>query len=288
MPRSFVRTKPRLFGTGLCLAVALIAVGPAFAALVQAEKTGVDLSLIIFDLGGITEHSRVSQFPDMHVADPVGVNHRCYDPSQWDSYSSWAHEPCPLGFDQFQSTVEEDDLSPISLWLRAIVTHPIAYSEHRLVHFNLSSWFLVPKGPEFTAWSQSVDNPWNYRIHPNAVQKFVNDLADRAAKTPIGWPIFWISVALGALIIGFAQKGGPLALAVAASAFLYGSGYLVFGVATGMRYYVWTMTGGALAALLAIGDRPATRSTGIRPGLVVAATLVLVPALMAAAARLSQ
>jgi len=57
--------------------------------------------LIIFDLAASTEHSGVSQFPDMHVANPVAVNHRCYDAIQWDGYSEWAKRPCPLGFERF-------------------------------------------------------------------------------------------------------------------------------------------------------------------------------------------
>ncbi len=97
-PRAFTSTLPRTILTGVVASLAFMMVGPAINQLLQAEKTGVEQSLIIFDLGGITEHSGVSQFPDMQVKDPVAVNHRCYDPYQWDSYSSWAKTPCPLGF----------------------------------------------------------------------------------------------------------------------------------------------------------------------------------------------
>jgi hypothetical protein len=61
-------------------------------------------------------------------------------------------------------------------------------------------------------------------------------------------------------------------------------GYLVFGVATGMRYYLWVMTGAALAAILAAGELQKTR--GNRRALLLALTTVAVPTAMAASARL--
>ncbi len=255
VPRRFTKTKLRIIATGLCATFALAMVGPVINALVHAEKTGVELSLIIFDLGGITEHSGISQFPDMQVSNPVAINHRCYDPLQWDSYSSWAKRPCPLGFDRFQSAVEDHDLHPMRMWLRAIVTHPIAYAEHRLTHFNLSTWFLVPRGPKFTAWSQSVPNP-----------------------------IFWISVGLAALILAFAAGLRSEVLAITASAPLYGLGYLLVGVATGMRYHLWTISGAALGAVLVVGE---LFFTAVPPrALRLAAAFIAIPTLIAIISRI--
>src|SRR5258708_38145914 len=73
LPRRLTSTLRGLLATGVVATFALLMVGPTVAALVQAEKTDVGLSLVIFDLGGITEHSGVSVFPDMHVTDPVAV-----------------------------------------------------------------------------------------------------------------------------------------------------------------------------------------------------------------------
>lgn len=282
VPPSFISTKPRLIATGLAATALFLISGPAVANLLDAEKTDVQLSLIIFDLAGITEHSGVAQFPDMQVARPVEATHRCYDPYQWDSFSSWAKKPCPLNFDRFQAAIEKQNLNPVALWLRSIGSHPLAYAEHRLIHFNLSTWFLVRSGPRFTAWSDSVPNPWNYHVRANAGRKAINGLADWAALTPLGWPIFWLCLSLAAAIIAVSARLQPEIVAIAASPFLYGAGYLVFGVATGMRYYLWTMMGGALAAILVMGSLQDHAPRRAR----IAGAVLAVPTAMAILARL--
>src|SRR5207248_443516 len=250
LPKPFTRSAMRLAATTVAATAGLMLRGPAVAGLLHAEKTGVDLSLIIFDLGGITEHSGVSQFPDLGVQNPVAINHRCYDPYEWDSYSDWAKTPCPLGFDRFQAFLDDTDESARILWARAIAAYPIAYAQHRLTHFNLSTWFLVPEGPAFTAWSQSVPNPWGFQVTPNPVLSLIRGFADAAASTPFVWPIFWISIALAALVAAWGAGMPAEVRALAASAFLYGASYLVVGVATGVRYYFWTFTGAAVAILV--------------------------------------
>ena len=285
-PRPLTRAKPRLALTALCASLAFLAAGPVVANLVGAERTNPDESLIIFDLGGITEHSGINQFPDPGVADPVAVNHRCYDPFGWDSYSDWAKRPCPLGFSHFQSVVDDQEIDSRLLWLRAIAAHPSAYGEHRLAHFNQSIWFIVPSGPNFTAWTKSVENPWGFNVQPNPVLGGISTMADVVARTPFGWPVFWLSVSLAALIVGRSAKVAVAGRAVAASAFLYGAGYLALGVATGMRYYVWTISGSGLGGLLILGEVVYRRSLPTPRAAYLAAAVILVPTLVAIAARL--
>jgi hypothetical protein len=170
--------------------------------------------------------------------------------------------------------------------VRAIVSHPFAYLQHRFTHFNLSSWFLVSSGPEFTAWSQSVPNPWGFHVAKNGLLTLIIKITDGVATTPIGWPIFWISLALSMLVAGLMVRAPIEPIAIAASAFLYGAGYLVVGVATGIRYYIWTFDGAALAALLIGGELWRRRFELQRGPLLVPAGLLIVPVLMAAASRI--
>jgi len=284
LPGKLTSTKFRVATAGAACAIALLAIGPVIDNLLQAERTDVDLSLIIFDLGGITENSRVNQFPDLRVRDPVAVNHRCYDPVEWDSYSSWAKKPCPLGFEPFENAKDEDDFSPLAIWLNAILHHPLAYAQHRLTHFNLSTEFLVPTGPVFTAWSQSVPNPWGYSIHPNALLTAVTRIADADAHIPLGWPIFWICLGLAALVAAVSVQAPPIVIAVAASSALYGLSYLFFGVAVGMRYYFWTISGAALAAVL-VGGELAQRRTPSTRGVLIPASIVAIPTMLGVLAR---
>jgi MFS family permease len=287
VPRIFTSTLPRQMVTAFIAAAACVMTGPAVAALVQAEKTGVSLSLIMFDLGGITEHSGVSVFPDMDVPNPVAINHRCYDPHGWDSYSTWAKRPCPIGFDRLQSLVDDEDVDARAVWVHGIVAHPIAYVEHRLEHFNTSTFFLVRSGPHFTAWNQSVPNPWGFQVRPNPVLAAVGAITNAAAWTPLGWPIFWISLAAAALLLAVSLSLRSQVLALSASAFLYGAGYLIVGVATGMRYHLWTITGAALAAVLVAGELWHGRLRPTGRVAILAAAVVAVPTIMALLARLA-
>ena len=283
LPSAFTRTWLRALLAAVAATATFMATGPAVSALVHAEDTDVKLSLIIFDLGGITERTGVSQFPEMGVANPVAANHGCYDPAQWDGYSDWAPKPCPVGFDRLQELIDDGDVDAKTLWLRAIASHPIAYAEHRLTHFNISTWFLVPGGPEFTAWSRSVPNPWRFQVRQNHVLTTITAIGDMVASTPFGWPIFWICVALAALILGAAAGVRADVIAVAASSFLYGAGYLVFGVATGMRYHFWTLSGAAVAAVLLAAQLSRCRAP--RWSVVAGAIVIIVPTALATAAR---
>lgn len=287
IPRFLTKTKLRLFLSTLCATVSFLLVGPVVNALVQAEKMDAELSLIIFDLGGITEHSGVSVFPNMGVTNAVAVNRRCYDAHQWDGYSSWAKTPCPLGFDAFQSRVDNDQFDAKAVWIKAILGHPLAYAEHRLTHFNVSTWFLVGENPKSPAWSQSVPNPWGYQIRPNAVVSAITAISRFTALTPIGWPAFWIAVGLASFVIGVWTKLSPSLIAIAASAPLYGLGYLIFGVATGMRYHIWTINGAALAMVLVSGELREHGAVILPKALSVAAGVVAVPTLFAIVARIT-
>lgn len=286
LPKPFTRTVPRAALAGLLSAAVFFVTPAAIAAALHAEDTDSKLSLIVFDLGGITERSGISQFPDFQVQNPVAANHRCYDPKEWDGYSTWAHRPCPLGFDRFQALDDQGDVDVRMLWLRAILAHPIAYAEHRLAHFNLSTWFIVPGGPDFTAWTQSVSNPWNFHVNQNRILSAVNAVTNAAARTPLGWPIFWIALALAVLVASYLARLQGHVTAIAASALLYGTGYLVFGVATGMRYYVWVITGAALAAILAASELLRGPEALDRRRMVLPAAIVAVPTGIAALARL--
>ncbi|GAA0295260.1 hypothetical protein GCM10009087_01260 [Sphingomonas oligophenolica] len=221
---------------------------------IGAKSSGVELSLIIFDLGGITEQSGVNAFPPMGVADPVKANHACYSPVKWDPYSFWVDPVCPLGFDPMKAAVETQKIKPYRFWLGAIVAHPIAYAEHRLRHFNINTRFLVHDEIERPVQAESAPNDWNYKVAPNPLLSAIDWLALASAKTPLGWPIAWIALASGLLMLSPALPSRRLIVPMALSALLYGLGYGVFSVAAELRYHLWTMIAALIAAVLAAGD----------------------------------
>jgi hypothetical protein len=221
---------------------------------IGAQSSGVELSLVIFDLGGITEHSGVNVFPPMGVADPVAANHACYSPVKWDPYSFWVDPVCPLGFDPMKAAVKAQGIKPYRFWMGAILTHPIAYAEHRLAHFNINSRFLVHDEVERPVQVVSAPNDWNYKVTPNPILSAIDWAARASAHTPLGWPIAWIALAFGVLVLSPSLPSRRLIAPLALSALLYGLGYGVFSVAAELRYHLWTMIAALIAAVLAASD----------------------------------
>ena len=255
LPASWRATPVRLAVSAIAGLALLLLVLPAVNGALRARPTGVALSLVIFDLGGITENSRTNVFPPVPgIDDPVAVNHGCYDPVEWDPYSWWVDEPCAIGFTNLVPALYRTGESPYRLWLRAIAAHPIAYAKHRLAHFNANSRFLVRREIAKPVPDQSDPNPWNYRIQPTASISALDQLVTDLEATPLEWPIWWMGLAAGLLLLAPSLPSRSLITALASSSLLYGLGYLVLSVASEMRYHLWTMMAALVAAVLAAGD----------------------------------
>lgn len=254
LPAGWRNTAPRLIMATILWLALVMASLPLFNRLIGAEKTHVELSLVMFDLGGITRHSGQDMFPPLGVADPVAVNARCYRPDHWDSYSSWADRPCPISFEAMKDAVETRGLSPSSLLVHAILAHPIAYAEHRLAHFNINSRFLVPNEVLGAAPDRSIDNEWHFTVMRGPGLKLINALAAISVHSPLGWPIVWIALAGGLLSIRRFLPSAPLVAPLSLSAFLYGLGYLPLSVSSELRYHLWTITAAAIAGAFVAAD----------------------------------
>lgn len=255
-PVAWRRSWPRLALTSVVAVVALTAALPLANRLIGAEPTGVGLSLVIFDLGGITEHSAVDAFPDaLEVRDAVAVNHRCYRPGKWDSYSDWVAPECPLGFTAWNDNVDPAEGRPYAFWLRAVLAHPFAYAAHRLTHFAINTRLLpVADAAERPVPHESAPNAWGFRITPNPLTRAIDTLAVTTAHTPLGWPIVAIALGLGALIAGRGSSSAWLIVPLALSSLLYGLGYLVFSVASELRYHLWTELAAFLATVMVLAQ----------------------------------
>jgi hypothetical protein len=274
LPASWRATRAHFAGCVIGATVVLALAMPLANRAIGAKPSGVALSLVIFDLGGITEHSGVDAFPPLPVANTVAVNHACYAPVRWDRYAWWVDEPCPIQFAAIRDTFAAQHQSPYVFWLRAILAHPIAYAEHRLAHTNINLRFLVRDEIERPVQPQSAPNPWGYAISQNGLERAIDAAAVWSAGTPLGWPICWLALALGALFLNASGIARPLAI----SALLYGGTYLIFSVAPDLRYHLWTMVAAALAFVMASASAPPRR-------IALAALPTVAVAILAASAR---
>jgi hypothetical protein len=263
-------------------AVLLVLAMPAANRLLKAERSDVALSLVIFDLGGITAQGGVNVFPPMPVKNAIAVNRTCYVAERWDSYSWWVDPVCPIRFVTVREAFAQGGINPQLFWIKAIVTHPIAYAAHRLAHWNIASQFLIHESGIRWVTSASDPNEWSYVTAPNVGNQSVTAGVWAVNATPLGWPCWWLAFSFALLVLGRRLSGAGPMLALAASAFLYELGYIPLSVAAELRYHCWPTIAALIAAVWFVG---AWRRTPLdqRPGQtarwLAAAPLVLVSVL---------
>jgi len=281
MPRTGHRAGRRI-RTALVIAGAtavLLLVMPAVNRLLEAKRSGVELSLVIFDLGGITAHGGGNAFPPMAVKNPIAVNQSCYLAERWDSYSWWVDPVCPIRFVTVSAAFTRQHINPELFWIKAIAAHPLAYAAHRLDHWNIASQFLVRKVGERWIISASDPNEWGFRVAPNLANRLVTSAVWAVNATPFGWPCWWLALSFGLVMLGSRLPHSRQLLVLASSALLYDLGYLPLSVAAELRYYCWPMMATLIATVMLVGRWRETQ-VALRPGAVhqmlAAAPLVLV------------
>lgn len=254
LPAEWRRTPARLALSTLVALACLVAAMPLANKAIGADHSDVELSLMIFDLGGITRNSGVNQFPILGLPDPVAENARCYNPEKWDYYSSWSTRPCGINFNNIDPLLADHKISPYPAILNAALHHPIAYAEHRLAHFNINSRFLVHDEVQGAAPDDDNDNDWGFTIARNAGLRTINAITAVSIHSPLGWPIVWMTLAAGLLGIAPLLPSRAIMAPIALSALLYGLGYLPFSVSSELRYNLWTITGAGMALAFAVED----------------------------------
>lgn len=258
LPGAWWRGKVRLTVATVVTGAVMIAALPIANRLIGAKPSGVGLSLVIFDLGGISHFSGQNAFPpiaDFDASDdPGGIVSACYDPSKWDRYAWWGAQPCDIGFDNVQDAFAAQHLSPYRWWLGQVMTHPVAYAEHRLAHFNINTRLFSRDPTERAVQIDPPANDWGYRVAPGPLLTAIDGAAVWSASTPLGWPIVWIALTFGLMIAAPALPSRRLIVPLALSSFLYGMGYAAFSVASELRYHWWTILAAAVAAVIAGAD----------------------------------
>jgi hypothetical protein len=188
----------------------------------RATPTGVERSLQWFDLAGISARSGDASVLPRGTELAPG----CYTSLFWDS----------LKAPKCGGPLSNLSASLTSSWLTAIARHPIAYAEHRLAHFNSTTFFLVP------AMHQCVEAPSHHSCDFSA-RGYIKDAIE---KNFFFWPVLWL--VLGLLLLR--EKLGDLERTILISALAYGFGYLIVGVAAQFRYFLWTELGVQIAMML--------------------------------------
>jgi hypothetical protein len=278
MPTHWARHRGRAAMVIAGATALLLLIMPMANWLLHAKRSGVELSLVIFDLGGITAHGGGNAFPPMAIRNPIEVNQGCYLAERWDRYSWWVDPLCPIQFVTVSSVFTEQRINPELFWIKAILAHPLAYVAHRLDHWNIASQFLVRKADERWITSASDPNDWGFRVEPNLANRAISAAVWAVNSTPAGWPCWWLALSFGLVMLSRRLHQSRQMLALSGSALLYDLGYGVFSVAAELRYYCWSMMAALIATVMFVGRWRET-PVALRPGKVhqalAAAPLVL-------------
>ena len=284
LPRRWTATRPRLALAGLAALVPLLAAMPVANRLLHAEQSGVALSLVIYDLGGITHFSGADVMPPVPVRDAGRVAARCWSPASWDSYAWWTADPCPVGFTLLRPAFAASGRSPYAWWASAILHHPLAYAEHRLAHTDRNLRLRVHDGDLPGLSLASDPNPWGFQVPPDRLRDRLAAIATASIATPLGWPACWLALGIGLLIAAPARRGGDVASPLLWSAVLYALSYVPLSVASEVRYHAWTMSAVATGAATLL-FRPRPFADVARWRLVAGAAVPLAVTFLAIAAR---
>ena len=211
-------------------------------------------ALQLFDLAGISFYSG-----DLAVFGPGNSFTReevtgCYAPAFWDHLAPWGE--CRFFWDRLAVSpdlqgVEELDAKSVmavaanpdlrDLWIAAIVHHPLAYATHRLVHFDSEVWRGASDG------EPDPDEPDPIHVV----------LYDRVTA-----PAIWLAIGAGLLLqLAWARAQRRTATIDAALALLlsglpYACAYLVIGVATELRYLLWSLIAICTALVISLSELP--------------------------------
>jgi hypothetical protein len=270
-----LRRPPALTGaTAAIVAAVLAASGPVNHRLFAATDSGVAQTQPLYDLAGIAIRT-----PDVPVAGLSAATLRtagCVTPYFWD----------PLGdTDACVVAVAALKARPAGvlylLLAREALHHPRAYLAQRAAHLNMTLRWLVPaRLPGAAPPSGGEPNGYGF-TNPGAIAVAVEDVADLATLTPLGWPFAWVALALLLLAATRHRPATParrLARGLLASALALEASFAAISIAADLRYHLWPIVATALAAVL-LAD--AMRTRRFLAGAALAAALLVTPAIVA-------
>jgi hypothetical protein len=237
------------------LAAMLLAIGvsgPINHGLLGADRSGVQYTLPIFDLAGISHRANLAAMPGLSPADWARAERlHCTTPFYWDPFADPAR--CgPMG----NVLVSDSDGSPplFRNWIAAIVAHPTAYAEHRAAHLNSTLRIVTPPDEHSaTAPFATPVNLYNIGAPATPTSRALSRVAAGAAETPIGVPAVWLIAALAmgwVLLATPRQPARDLGLSLVLSALLLTASFAVISIASDLRYHLWLILSTALTATL--------------------------------------
>ncbi len=201
-------------------------------------------SLQLFDLAGIVYFTGDLSIlpPAAHLS--VSELNRCYTPIEWDTLGPWGQ--CNFVFKRLGLANYSNIPSLTRTWVDGIVSHPFAYAQHRLKHFNSEIYFFVPARSELFSPNRELVKHKDSETTARDIQQ---DYIERNA-----WPVGWIilGVCMTVLLRRFPtseQRSASWVLLV--SGLGYALAYVIIGISVDFRYHYWSIMAVQTSLILA-------------------------------------
>ena len=248
--------------------------GPINHRMLGADRSGVEYTLPIFDLAGISHRAGLASMPGLTMADWSRAERlHCATPFYWDPFADPAR--CgPMG-----NLLVSDENGPPPLfrnWIAAIVAHPLAYAEHRAAHLNSTLRIATPPDEHSAAAPfRTPDNLYDIGAKATPATMALSRVSGAVAETPLGVPAVWL---VAMLAMGWVLRATPrqpardLGLSLVLSGLLMTASFAVVSIASDLRYHLWLILATALTVALLGACRKVPRGRlAIAAGVVIAA-----------------
>jgi hypothetical protein len=205
--------------------------------------------IMVFDLGGVSHFAKENVFPGAWTPDETAlIVNGCYQPTMWDIY--WTQQPCLFVMDRLDREKIFSFPPLADAWTRAILSHPLAYIQHRLAFMGV---FLFG-GENLTMFTRTLEDPDKIVFADNPRLMTLKAAHDVLKPTPLFRTGFWLLLDIVVCLFAWRRRdtpAGAFALGVCGAATVYLMTFLTVGVANDFRYAYWAVLAG-LAGLVAL------------------------------------
>jgi len=243
------------------MAIALYAIVPVvYYGLLGAKREHPLHAIFVFDLGGISHFTGENQFPIAWTPDEnTLVTERCYQPTEWNIY--WTDERCAFVMKRLESEKVFGSAALSDAWRHAVMTHPIAYLQHRAA---VTATFLA--GDNLAMWTFDIEHPGQTVFADNAWFMGLKAVHDALKPTPLFRAGAWLLLCAAWCALAWRRRATPegaFVIGTAGSAVIYMATFFFVGVAADFRYALWAVFAGLAGAVALALPAPAANLSGV-------------------------
>ncbi len=229
-------------------AIALYAIVPVvYYGALHAKREHPLHAIFVFDLGGISHFTGENQFPISWSPDENAlVTARCYQPTEWNIY--WTDQQCAFVMKRLEAEKVFGSLALSHAWRSAVLTHPIAYLQHRAA---VTTTFMAGGG-NLTMWTFDIAHPGQTVFADNAWFMGLKAVHEALKLTPLFRAGAWLLVCAAWCALAWRRRltpEGAFVIGVAGSAVVYMATFFFVGVAADFRYALWAVLAGLAGAV---------------------------------------